>query len=459
MEKNRVFFLGLFAGIVLATLLTVVVRRAALPVPFMDSKYFSKKASEKAGLSDKPVSLSPPYRYVDKAPVTLIEYADFHCPYSRLAAASLKKIMTQYPTQVRFVFRHFPSPLSSPGSGAFLTHEASACAYEQGKFWPFHDIVFDLAEPPKESDLESIAQKAGVELTRFQECLKSGKYRDSINQEIKQAKEEDLIFGTPTFIIKVANEYRSSGSFVPEPFEQLMEGILNPKKKEGTGTQVPTPSCGSGSGQAAAKGPGCGSPSGSGAAAGPAPAPQKPPSLAPAKLATFNDLEGKPSTGPKDAPVTLIEFSDFHCPFCKRVGPTIDKLVENYPKKIRRVWRHFPLSFHQGADRTHEASQCAADQGRFWEYHDKVFENQEVLSGGDAALNRLADEAGLKRKKFEECLASGKYKGTIQNDVSAGEAAGVRGTPAFFINGQLVSGAQPYENFEKIVQSELAKKS
>ena len=412
-------------------LLILLIKAAGVSIPRLGSKCLFSKAEEKAVLSDNSAQLAAPYRYVDKAPVTLIEYADFHCPYSRLAAASVKKIMTQYPTTVRMIFRHFPNAGSSPGSGAFFTHEASACAYEQGKFWPFHDAVFDLPEPPKELDLARIAQGAGVEPNRFQECLKSGKYRKAIQEEIRRAK-EDNIFGTPTFVIKVANEYRSSGTFVPEQFEQLMESILNPKR--GNQNQPAAPS------RAAPRQV--------------SPEPKKP--------VFFSDLEGKPSKGPQSAPVTLVEFSDFHCPFCKRVGPTLDKLLENYPKKVRRIWRHFPLSFHQGSQRTHEASQCAAEQGKFWEYHDKLFENQAALAEGDAVLSRLADEAGMKRKKFEECLAKGRYKDSVKKDIAAGEAAGVRGTPAFFINGNPVSGAQPYENFEKIVQNELggtAKKS
>jgi protein-disulfide isomerase len=172
---------------------------------------------------------------------------------------------------------------------------------------------------------------------------------------------------------------------------------------------------------------------------------------------SFKDLDGRPSFGPKNAKVTLVEFSDFHCPFCKRVNPTLEQLMKNYQGKIRRIWRQYPLPMHAGADRTAEASECANEQDKFWEYHDKLFEVQGASSFDEASLMSLAEQAGLNKKKFEKCLASGKHKDLIQKEIEAGNQAGVRGTPAVFVNGRLVSGAQPYENFDRIVQSELAK--
>lgn len=186
----------------------------------------------------------------------------------------------------------------------------------------------------------------------------------------------------------------------------------------------------------------------------PMPPPPAAPTPAPKLMVTFDDLEGRPSIGPKDAPVTLVEFSDFHCPFCQRLGPTLEQVMRNFPGKVRRVWRHFPLSMHQGAFHTHEASECANEQNKFWEYHDKLFETQGGLRD-DASLIRLAKQAGLNKKKFEKCLAGGKYRDLIQQDIAKAEKSGVQGTPAVFVNGELVVGAQPYENFERILKAKL----
>jgi protein-disulfide isomerase len=129
--------------------------------------------------------------------------------------------------------------------------------------------------------------------------------------------------------------------------------------------------------------------------------------------------------------------------------------VKNYPGKIFRVWRHFPLSIHPGAERTHLASECAAEQGKFWEYHNKIFQST-TGDYSDEILTGYAKELDLNNSKFKSCLASEKYRDKVIQDMAKGDAIGVEGTPAVFINGRLVSGARPYAYFEQIVKSELA---
>jgi protein-disulfide isomerase len=170
-----------------------------------------------------------------------------------------------------------------------------------------------------------------------------------------------------------------------------------------------------------------------------------------AKVAT----EGFPSRGPADAPVTIVEFSDFHCPFCRSVQPTLNALLQKYPSQVRLVYRHFPLdSLHPQARRASEASWCAAEQNRFWEFHDRVY-----ASGPDASeetIRRLAREAGLDAAKLESCLASGRAAESIEKDLAEGSKFGVTGTPGFFVNGRTLSGHQPLESFVKIIDEELA---
>ncbi|MBI3312745.1 MAG: DsbA family protein [Candidatus Omnitrophica bacterium] len=189
--------------------------------------------------------------------------------------------------------------------------------------------------------------------------------------------------------------------------------------------------------------------------AGARPSPTIPP--APPPIVNFQDLTGKPSQGPEKAAVTLVEFSDFHCPFCKRLSPIIDEIMKNYSGKVRRVWRHFPLPMHVGADKTHEASGCAAEQGKFWDFHQVIF-SMDQPPQGEAALAEIAKKIKLDEKKFSDCLKSGRHKAEVEKDIAAGNKAGVRGTPTLFVNGKLLSGAQPYEAISQVVQAELSTK-
>jgi protein-disulfide isomerase len=165
---------------------------------------------------------------------------------------------------------------------------------------------------------------------------------------------------------------------------------------------------------------------------------------------------GHPSKGPKDAPIELIEFSDFQCPFCQRANPTVEQVLKTYGNRIHFVYRHYPLPNHPNARPAAEAAACAGDQGHFWEYHDQLFANATRLT--DADLKQHAVTAGLDASKFNACLDSHKFKGEVDKDVAEGAEAGVSGTPAFFINGRALEGAQPFEAFKRVIDEELAAK-
>ena len=163
-----------------------------------------------------------------------------------------------------------------------------------------------------------------------------------------------------------------------------------------------------------------------------------------------------PARGPKDAKVTIVEFSDFECPYCGSAHDTVEQVMNSYAGKVRLVYRQFPLSFHPHAAKAAEASLCAADQGKFWEYHDVLFKNQKKLEPTE--LKAHASEVGLDGQKFGQCLDSGDKKKAVDADQQAGLAAGVGGTPAFFINGIFLNGAQPIDEFKKVIDAELASK-
>jgi len=164
-----------------------------------------------------------------------------------------------------------------------------------------------------------------------------------------------------------------------------------------------------------------------------------------------------PVKGNKNAPVTIIEFGDFQCPYCGRFfSDTLPSIEQKYIQtgKVKMVYRDFPLSFHPEAQPAAEASECADEQGKFWEFHNKIFENQQSM--GAASYKQWASEIGLNVNQFNSCVSSGKYKQEVQKDFADGSSYGVSGTPSFFINGRLVSGAQPYQVFEQAIEAALA---
>ena len=161
-----------------------------------------------------------------------------------------------------------------------------------------------------------------------------------------------------------------------------------------------------------------------------------------------------PSKGPADAQVTIIEFSDFQCPFCKRASPTVDRILRKYPKDVRLVYRHLPLASHPRARPAADAAVCADGQGKFWQYHDTLFESNGKLADDD--LLRYAADLGLDIDQFKLCLTSTETSTKVQADLDAAKTAGVSGTPAFLINGIFLSGARPAKEFINIIEAELA---
>ncbi len=164
---------------------------------------------------------------------------------------------------------------------------------------------------------------------------------------------------------------------------------------------------------------------------------------------------GHPALGAKDAPVTIVEFTDFQCPFCEKTEGTLKQLEAKYGDKIRLVHMDFPLPFHSHALAAANAARCANDQGKFWPYREALFANQSKLAPAD--LKATAKTLGLNTTEFDACLDSAKYSSQIKADIATGEKAGVDGTPAFFIDGRPLTGAQEPPKFEELIDAELAK--
>lgn len=177
--------------------------------------------------------------------------------------------------------------------------------------------------------------------------------------------------------------------------------------------------------------------------------PTEPEGTAQLVVAEEDHIRGNP-----EAVVTIIEFSDFQCPFCSRFHPTVKQILEDYPDQVRWVYKHFPLdSIHPEARPSAEASECAAEQAKFWEFSDGLFENQSRL--GKTLYKELAQNLGLNMNQFEDCVSSRKYKDHVEADLQEGIKAGVTGTPGSFVNGEKIPGAVPYDYMKEAVERAL----
>lgn len=166
------------------------------------------------------------------------------------------------------------------------------------------------------------------------------------------------------------------------------------------------------------------------------------------------ELGSSPVKGPEDAEITIVEFSDFQCPFCRRVTPTLDQIEKEYGDQVRVAFKHLPLSIHPKAPAAHAAAEAARRQGKFWEMHDRIFANQQEMS--PEKYVEYAAEMGLDVDQFKRDVTSSEVKSRIDSDSREAAGLGVTGTPAFFVNGRYLSGAQPFASFKRLIDEELA---
>ena len=166
-------------------------------------------------------------------------------------------------------------------------------------------------------------------------------------------------------------------------------------------------------------------------------------------------LTSAPARGAGNATVTIVEYSDFQCPYCLRARPTLKKVLEEYPQQVNHVFKHFPLSFHKQAMNAHKATAAAEEQGKFWEMHDEIFALPKDLA--PETMRKHAETLGLDMAKYDTDYGSEAIAKKIESDQKEGRSIGVRGTPAFFVNGKYMAGAQPYEAFKREIDAALKK--
>jgi protein-disulfide isomerase len=387
-----------------------------------------------------PVSATQPVKGADDALVTIVQFSDFQCPFCSRVEPTIDQIEKDYKGKVRIAWRNNPLPFHQ---NAMPAAEAAVEAFTQGgsaKFWALHNKMFANQQALTRPDLEKYAQEVGLDMTKFRAAL------DTHTHQAKIKADQDLgskmgAGGTPAFFI---NGRFLSGAQPLPAFKAVIDDELKRADKllaSGVAKKQVYAAL-TKNGLTGAKAP---------EAAADQPKPRQPDPKAVYKVPT----DKAPQKGPSDALVTIVEFSDFQCPFCSRVEPTLKQITDTYGKDVRVLWRNNPLPFHDKAGAAAEAAMEAADEGKFWEYHDKLYANQQAIAREN--LEAYAKELGLNAAKFKAALDGNKHKASIDADQQLARTLGASGTPSFFINGRSLRGAQPFEAFKAVIDEELQK--
>ncbi|MBA3545192.1 MAG: thioredoxin domain-containing protein [Nannocystis sp.] len=369
--------------------------------------------------------------------VTILEFSDFQCPYCAKVAEPLKDAMGSYEGDVRVVFKHFPLTGHKQAAPAA---QAAWAAHQQGKFWEMHDLLFANQRALSDEDLGKLGEKLGLDLPRYETDRHSDAGRASVDAD-QTAGNKGGASGTPYFLV---NGHPYSGALPAKQWREIIKYEMKaaqrlvdagtPRAEVYTTLMKEAKASRAGKASAAAK--------------------RRPGEPFPEKTYRV-PLDMRPQHGPDDALVTMVEFSDFQCPFCKKVTGTLDEIKEQYKGDLRLVFRQRPLPMHPEAREGAKAALAAHRQGKFWEMHDKLFGNPSDMS--KPTFMRYAQELGLDTAMFELDLESAEITQMIKDDEAHADRLGSRGAPAFFINGRFISGAQPFANFAALIDEEKAR--
>ena len=334
--------------------------------------------------------------------VEITTYFGFQSPFEgRFYRNTMPVILNEYENEVKFVFRNFPLSFHENGQ---ISAIAGECAYAQGRFKDYADVLFDNQDNLDESDLKRYSSLIGLNESKFNECLESEFYLPEVLDDKNNGVTANVT-GTPTFFIKgPKGSEKIVGAQSLSIFSEAIDKVL------GREVKPPTP----------------------------------------------EDQLREPVLGSSNAEIEMIEYCEFEGPFCERffsdTFPTIKKKYID-SGKVKFVFRDFPLSFHPNSQKAAEAAQCALEQDEFWKMHDLLFENQSNLSV--SLYKQLARQIGLNTSEFNDCIDSAKYAPEVLDDFVDGQNEGVSGTPTFFINGEKIVGAQPTDVFERKIDELL----
>lgn len=368
-----------------------------------------------------------PVRGKNTALVTIVLFTDFQCPFCAKAAPTIAQLEKQYGDKLRVVYKNNPLPFHPRAEpAAELALEARAQKGDAA-FWAVHDKLFADNKNMDDAMLEAVAKDVGLDARKAMAAVTARKHAALIEKD-QELADEIQASGTPHFFI---NGRRLVGAQPVEKFATIIDEEIAKAEalvKKGTAAAKIYDTL-----QKDAK---------------TAPPPEKVTVPAPTK--------DNPSRGPANAKVVMQIFSDFQCPFCRRSNDTVEAMEKEFGGKIRIVWRNLPLSMHKDAMPAAEAAMEAFKQKGgegFWRMHDLLFADQTKLDRG--SLDQHAQTLGLDANKFAAALDGHVHKAAIEADTKAADAAKISGTPAFVINGYLISGAQPPAKFRKIIRLAL----
>jgi protein-disulfide isomerase len=393
-----------------------------------------------------------PLRGPADALVTIVVASDFQCPFCKRVEPTLQALADAYPGKIRFAWRHAPLPGHPRAIPAAVAAEEVRALGGDAKFWAMHDALFESAPALEDADLVRAAEKAGVDGEKVRAAIAAGKHADRIRSD-QAAMQAVGVNGTPTMFV---NGRKVVGALPLEQFRPVVDEEL--KKAEAlVASGTPAAQVYARIMEKGARAPvflGGGTPTAVQPTAA-APQPQGAPAAPPATAAKVPLRADDPSRGPADAKVTIAVFSDFQCPFCARVEPTIAQIERTWPGQVRVVWKHQPLPFHPNARPAALAAEAAREQGKFWEMHDRMFAGQSQLSA--AQYGAWAKEIGLDLAKFQRSLVAPQGAKRVDEDQALAGRVGADGTPTLFLNCRKVAGAYPFESFKPVVEEELRK--
>ncbi len=392
-----------------------------------------------------PVEDSPAKGPAD-ALVTMVEVSDFECPFCKRVTPTLKQIEETYKGKIRFVFKQNPLPFHSNALPAALAAEEARAEGGDAKFWAMHDKLFESSPALEAASLEAAARAVGVDPAKVKDAVASKKHEARIRKDQQLAASLGAN-GTPAFFV---NGRKVVGALPFESFKAVIDEELAKAEalvKAGTPAGAVYAKLMSNGATAPVMMPG--------SPAAPPGAPAKPAAPPPIVYRKVDLRPDDPTRGPKVAKLTIALFSDFQCPFCGRVEPTLKQIADEYKGTVRIVWKNQPLPMHQNARPAALAAEAAREQGKFWEMHDKIFSDQQSLS--DAAYERYAKEIGLDTKRFKAAVESKKFEARIADDQKLAQQVGANGTPTMFFNCRQVVGALPYQMMKPIIEEELKK--
>lgn len=391
-----------------------------------------------------PLTGALPSRGAANALVSIVVFSDFQCPFCSRLEPTFDELLQRYPNDLRIVWMNNPLPFHQE---AMPAAQAALEAFDQGgdaQFWAYHQRLFANQRALTRPDLERYAQEIGLDMTMFRAALDNNEHQQAIEAQAALAQRLGAR-GTPSSFINGRNVRgaQPAASFIPVIDEEMARAraaiasgtpradIYNAMVGNGLNAPpTPPPS----------------------AAAPPGPDAERDYGIAVPASA--------PSRGSSNARIVIQTFSDFQCPFCSRVLPTVERIMQQYGNQVRFVWRNYPLPFHQDAPLAAEAAmEVHAQRGDagFWAYHDLLFANQRSL--GRAELETYAQQVGgVDMARFRAALDGRTHRALVDADIAAVRDSGARiGTPSFFINGRLVQGAQPFEAFRVAIDRELAR--